>query len=166
MVVFDLPEKKCGLRNELRKQLRSARFGGLQRSVWISPDPVQVIGKQLRKSASTCGVMTFFEGVTCCGESTSEMVAAAWNFTKIQSDYEDYLAHLKQMPGDSGVDSRDKLLEWGCQEKKLWSVCLEEDPLLPRELWPAGYTGEKAWKKRVLALRRAGKLASSTFTNY
>ena len=166
MVVFDLPEKKCGLRNDLRKQLRVARFGGLQRSVWISPDPVQAIGDQLRKLTSSCGVMTFFEGVTCCGESASEMVAAAWDFTKVQSDYEDYLAHLKQMPGDSGVGFRDNLLEWGCQEKKLWSVCLEDDPLLPRELWPAGYAGEKAWKKRVPALRRAGKLANRQFTNY
>ena len=39
IIVFDLPEKKRGLRNDLRKQLRSARFGGLQRSVWISPGP-------------------------------------------------------------------------------------------------------------------------------
>jgi len=165
MIVFDLPEKQRALRNELRKQLRAARFGGLQGSVWISPDPVHVIGEQLKKSASSCGVMTFFEGMTCGGEHLSELVAAAWNFTKLQSDYEEYIAHLKQMPSASKAGFRNHLLEWGRMEKQLWSVCIEEDPLLPRELWPAGYAGEKAWKARVLALRCAGKLANR-FTNY
>lgn len=164
MVVFDLPEKKRGLRNELRKQLRAARFGGLQRSVWISPDPVQVIGEQLKNTASSCGVMTIFEGMTCCGERSSELVAAAWNFGEIDENYQDYLIHLKQFPRTGGAELRDSLLDWGCQEKKLWSVCIEADPLLPRELWPVGYLGEKAWKKRIQSLRRAGILANKEFT--
>jgi phenylacetic acid degradation operon negative regulatory protein len=166
MVVFDLPEKQRGLRNELRKQLRTARFGGLQGSVWISPDPVHVIGEQLKKLASSCGVMTFFEGMTCCGESASELVAAAWDFEKIHDSYQDYMAFLKQVPRTERPRSRDNLLEWGCREKQLWSLCLEADPLLPRELWLGGYPGEKAWKARVQVLRRVGKLANKDLTNY
>ena len=164
MVVFDLPETKRGLRNGLRKQLRAARFGGLQRSVWISPDPVDGIWEQLKKTAASCGVMTFFEGLTCCGETSSEMVAAAWDFGKIRQNYQDYLAHLNQVPRAGGTEVLARLLEWGCQEKKLWLDCLEADPLLPRELWPAGYCGEKAWKKRIQVLHLAGKLAAKAHT--
>ena len=166
MVVFDLPEKQRGLRNELRKQLRSARFGGLQGSVWITPDPVHVIGAQLKKSAPSCGVMTFFEGMTCCGEHISDLVAAAWNFEQILGNYQDYMDHLKQMPRVSSAGFRDALLEWGDQEKQLWSECLGADPLLPRELWPAGYPGERAWQERVKTLHSAGKLAIKDLTNY
>ena len=69
VVVFDLPEEKRSLRNELRKQLRAAGFGGLQGSVWISPDHVELVSDRLRKTAVSCGVLTFFEGATCCGEN-------------------------------------------------------------------------------------------------
>jgi phenylacetic acid degradation operon negative regulatory protein len=166
MVVFDVPEKMCALRNNLRRHLRSAHFGGLQRSVWISPDPLHEIAVKLKNTVSSCGVMTFFEGLTCCGERSSELVAAAWDFGKIAGNYQDYLAHLKHLPrtGDAGL--RNRLLEWGCQEKKLWSACLAEDPLLPRELWPAGYPGEKAWQKRIQSLRHAGILATREFANH
>ena len=165
MVVFDLPEEKRSLRNELRRELRAARFGGLQGSVWISPDPVNVVGEQLKKTASSCGMITFFEGGTCCGESNAEVVSTAWNFTKIKADYESYLAHLKSMPDAIGEGVRENLLEWGRIEKQLWSDCMASDPLLPRELWPDDYPGEMAWKERIKTLRRAGKLAEKSSAN-
>jgi phenylacetic acid degradation operon negative regulatory protein len=166
MVVFDLPETKRGLRNELRKQLRAARFGGLQGSVWISPDPVHLIGEKLKKTASYCGVMTFFEGVTCCGESDSELVTTAWDFTRVHLDYQKYRSHLTGLPPAGCADLREKLREWGCLERELWSACIEGDPLLPRQLWPDGYSGEEAWKERVNALRRAGELAGQQSPDY
>ena len=166
MVVFDLPERKRGLRNEFRKQLRAARFGGLQGSVWISPDPVHLIAEQLKKTASCCGAMTFFEGVTCCGESDSELVTTAWDFTRVHRDYQNYRSHLAGVPPAGCADFREKLREWGCLERELWSVCIEGDPLLPRQLWPDGYSGEEAWKERVNALRRAGELAGRQSPDY
>lgn len=161
MVVFDLPEEKRGLRNELRKQLRSARFGGLQGSVWITPDPVGQVGERLKETASSCGMITFFEGATCCGESSSEVVAAAWDLSAIQQAYETYLQHLTGLSSLGGADVREGLNEWGREERHLWSECLRLDPLLPRELWPTDYLGEKAWMERIKSLRRAGKAASS-----
>lgn len=165
MVVFDLPETKRTLRNELRRELRAARFGCLQGSVWISPDPVTSLGEQLKKTTSSCGMITFFEGGTCCGESHSEMVAAAWNLSKVQTIYENYLSHLRSLPDEVGGDACEKLLEWGRLEKHLWSECMTSDPLLPRELWPANYPGEIAWKERIHVLGNAGKLATQAFTN-
>lgn len=165
MVVFDLPEDKRSLRNELRRELRAARFGGLQGSVWISPDPVNVVGEELKKTAASCGMITFFEGITCCGESNSEVVSTAWNFTHIFAGYEKHLAHLRSMPDAVGNGVCESLLEWGRIEKRLWSECMKSDPLLPRTLWPEGYPGESVWKERIKTLRRAGKLAETSLVN-
>ncbi len=101
--LFDLPEKMRALRNELAQAIAAACFGGLQRSVWISPDPVHEIAAKLKNTVSSCGVMTFFEGLTCCGERSSELVAAAWDFGKIAENYQDYLVHLKQLPRTGGA---------------------------------------------------------------
>ncbi len=162
MVVFDLPEKQRALRNRLRKQLRAAHFGGLQRSVWICPDPVDALVEQLRKTLCPCRIMTFFEGSTCCGQNTTELVASAWNFQEINDSYLTYQAHLVTLPRRrDGPGLRDRLLAWGDRERLLWATCLNLDPLLPRELWPANYRGEQAWAKRLPILRRAGKLITS-----
>ena len=166
MVVFDLPEDRRGLRNELRKQLRAARFGGLQGSVWISPDPLTLVREQLKKTESACGILTFFEGATCGGESVEEVVCSAWDFETIRSSYKDYLAHLDAMPPSGTDDVREALLEWGRLEKDLWAACLARDPLLPRELCPSDYPGEQAWQCRVACLRRAGKIIRREFTDH
>ncbi len=165
MVVFDLPEEKRSLRNELRRELRTARFGGLQGSVWVSPDPVTLVGEQLKKTAASCGMITFFEGRTCCGESHAEIVSSAWDFSVIKLKYETYLLHLHSVTEGSGDALLKKLFHWGRIEKQLWADCMESDPLLPRELWPPSYLGEKAWNERGKTLRRLGKLTVKLLAN-
>src|SRR6266581_1746092 len=39
LLIFDLPASQMELRQRLWRWLRSQRFGYLQQSVWISPDP-------------------------------------------------------------------------------------------------------------------------------
>ena len=161
IVVFDLPEKKRGLRNELRRQLRRAHFGCLQGSVWIGPDSMEEICRGLRSLCPDCSVMTFLEATTCGGEKTSDVVESAWDFAKINRLYRSHGEHLGQFPSRKRRDSRPELLEWASQEKALWQACMVADPLLPRELLPGGYLGEQAWKERLVVLRRAGKLAQA-----
>lgn len=160
MVVFDLPENRRGLRNELRRQLRAAKFGGLQGSVWISPDSVHRIRESLNKQAVSCGALTFFEGLTCGGERNSDIVASAWNFRAVHRAYDDYSSHAKQMPTAGTKHFLEALVEWGKLERALWKACMDADPLLPRSLWPEGYPGEKAWNERISCLHRAGRQAS------
>ncbi len=166
MVVFDLPENKRGLRNELRRQLRAAKFGGLQGSVWISPDSVHTVRETLNKQAISCGALTFFEGTTCGGELNSDVVSSAWDFRMIHRAYEEYSNHARQMPEGGTNHFLDNLVEWGRQEMVLWKICMSVDPLLPRPLWPENYPGEKAWRERITCLRRAGKQASKNIPDY
>jgi len=163
IVVFDLPERKRGLRNELRRQLRYAHFGCLQASVWVSPDPMEGICSGLRSTSPDCGVMTFLEAITCGGEKAADMVKSAWDFAKINRLYQSHGAHLEKLPTGKKGNIQEELLAWGTEEKALWQACMEADPLLPRELLPKDYHGVKVWQKRIAVLRKAGKLALTGF---
>jgi phenylacetic acid degradation operon negative regulatory protein len=165
MILFDLPESKRGLRNELRRQLKSAQFGGLQKSVWVSPDPVDAIGESLKKTAASAGVIFFFEGTGCLGEGDANIVRQAWNFERINGAIEAHRLHIRQIPDSGEAGWRERLLEWATVEKNLWSRVLEVDPLLPRELWPENYLGEKAWKNRLAVLRKAGEIVAKGHAN-
>jgi len=160
MVLFDLPEERRGLRNSLRKELRAARFGCLQGSVWISPHSIEDRIRGMRKnSGDQSRTLLFFSGRPCDGAGDADLVNAAWDFEKIGSAYREYRHHLKQIP-EAGGNERERLLQWGNIERKLWKRCMSLDPLLPRTLWPYGYPGEKAWRERLRALKSAGSLAA------
>jgi phenylacetic acid degradation operon negative regulatory protein len=160
MVMFDLPEKNRALRNSLRNELRAARFGCLQGSVWLTPDPVDSeLGKFMEKCGEACRTILFFSGRPCDGASDADLVKSAWNFTAIDAAYRDYRSHLKNLPR-SGAEIRTRLLDWGNRERDLWDRCLKLDPLLPRQLWPRGYKGESAWQERLRAMKAAGNIAA------
>lgn len=160
MAAFDLPEEKRSLRNALRKQLRDARFGCLQGSVWITPDPVEgLLDNLMKKSGEESRTILFFSGRPCDGAEDADLVKAAWNFDALGKAYRDYRAHLKTLPG-SGDDLRVRLLDWGNVERDFWARCMSLDPLLPRVLWPPKYAGEKAWNERLRTLKAAGPIAA------
>jgi phenylacetic acid degradation operon negative regulatory protein len=159
MALFDLPEEQRSLRNALRNELKTARFGCLQGSVWISPDPVGPLRASLHKSEAASRALVFFEGRPCGGVDDAELVRTAWNFEAIMHAYREHEACLKDL---LRVDTanRNQLFDWGNRERAAWTHCLKLDPMLPRTLWPPGYLGEKAWGNRLIALKKAGKIAS------
>lgn len=158
-VVFDFPESRRTLRNELRRDLRATRFGCLQGGMWISPHPLEPHVARLRERAGTCGSITFFEGRPCCGDQPSGIAAKAWDLARLHELHQEHLAHLARLPRAGGPETRDQLRQWGRTERSLWEQCLAHDPLLPRELWPDDYLGETAWIERLKALNLAGKTA-------
>lgn len=165
MVVFDVPERERVLRNKLRKQLRAARFGGLQGSVWITPDPLDGFDKELKGAATACRALGFFEAVPCAGDHDTGLVTAAWDFGRLALEQEEYRQHLGTLPGVGERGMREKLLAWLVEERRRWGECMERDPLLPRELWPESYAGEAVWRERLGALRRAGELSRKPATD-
>ncbi|MCP5542450.1 MAG: hypothetical protein H7A49_00945 [Akkermansiaceae bacterium] len=165
MILFDLPETQRSLRNEFRKMLHSSRFGGLQGSVWISPDPLGELRDRLKDSLPACSVMTMFEGTPCGGETPADVVATTWDFTRIGEAYDLHQDHLLALRDHAAQMDGETLLHWGATERKLWADCLEADPLLPRELWPDNYHGEESWNARHEALRLAGKRAQDLLAN-
>ncbi len=157
VVFFDVPEKARQSRTRLRAWLNSARFGALQRSVWITPDRIDSLAESLRKEVADCGVLTAFEGNPCFGESPETIVSTSWDFAEVTMCYDKWHQHANSLDKLGKSPRTGDLVRWGDQERLFWTECMATDPLLPRELWPEGYTGEKCWDRRMVLLAQAGR---------
>jgi len=160
LVVFDVPNAHAGLRNRLRRQLRSLGFGWLQNSVWISPDPIDSDQLGLARSRRDVESLIILEARPGAGESDAEIVAGAWDFGKINRRYSEHGQVLAARPERALRDeaAAKSFRKWAVQERLAWLAAVTEDPLLPVALLPAVYLGRKAWQKRLTALQGMGAL--------
>jgi DNA-binding transcriptional regulator PaaX len=42
-------------------------------------------------------------------------------------------------------------------EREAWLDAVTHDPLLPEKILPPGYLGQQVWRRRIKALREAGR---------
>lgn len=151
LLMFDLPESPQAPRSRLRKVLRERGLGCLQGSVWLSPDPLDAIQKELRGDRHPSSLL-LFEGDTVGGERPRELVAEAWSFDAINREWR-YLSNTLERGtrflGEARIDG-DRFREWAVREQADWKQVLAVDPLLPSVLLPRSYRGRKIWKKRLL----------------
>ena len=145
MVLFDIPESKCTLRKRLRKILVENRFGCMQRSVWLSPRPMDSINGLIRKATPGLASLSLMECRQLPGESNAEVVKSAWDYSKINANYDAYIRHLSQCRANRIPGKADRFI---AEEKQLWETALKHDPLLPKQLSPKGYLGRRAWRLR------------------
>ena len=147
---FDLPQDRSRERQALRAWLKKLRFGRLQGSVWITPRDLGDWELQIAKLKVDPTAVIFIKGGFKGASNTKDYVKRAWNFELINNHYKSYLNFLSE--GKPQIVSADAFANWFREETALWRVALESDPLLPKELWPAGfaarYLGPKALKSR------------------
>ncbi len=160
MVLFDIGEKESGNRDRLRRYLRSRGFGCLQLSVWVSPHPLDTENAALKGVAPDVGSLILLDAKPAAGESDAEIVRAAWDFDEINKRYAAVLALLDSRPREALRSAADaqRLRQWADHERAAWLRAAAADPLLPRVLWPSGYTGERAWRRRKKEFREVGRL--------
>ena len=130
--------------------LRSQRFGCLQQSTWLSPDPVDdtlLPLKQLRLKPES---FTVIQGQPAGSHTDADLVRGAWDFKSINRAY----SRLLEL-SDRGIKiasdqdtSPDTRRGWLAAYRKVWIEAVSMDPLLPRRLWPTEYLGERAWLRR------------------
>lgn len=155
LVLFDLPAKERALRRKLLRVLAGNACGCLQGSVWISPRKPAFL--ESLKGERDCRRLLCLQTDSMGSKADREMVAGAWNFSRINENYQsamDRLAQLSEVP-----NQRDGLLEWSRSENKAWLAAVSSDPMLPSALLPKDYLGQKAWRARKNALSRAAGLA-------
>lgn len=139
---FDLPE--CRRRDRLRlwRHLREARFGLLQRSVWIWPHDAE---RDLRAIVEVQGIPECFCGLECgrlflC--DVTELVASSWDWKRIAHDHEAYLhreaGKTETLRRLDGVGDVARAVQ---RETAAYRAAFFRDPLLPRSLWPESYQG-------------------------
>jgi DNA-binding transcriptional regulator PaaX len=97
--------------------------------------------------------MMVFEGVLTGMGDARKVSEAAWDFESINAAYRVYLEFADgfRVPGAGDISG---LLR---EERRIWWEAVRQDPLLPRELLPKGYMGEKAWKTRRKLLGKLHK---------
>lgn len=157
MVLFDVPVAKGSLRNKLRSYLRNRGFGCLQKSVWVTPDPVTNEREILSGNSVDVESLILLEGRPCAGESDAEIVAGAWDFDVINERYRRQMKILEQRPrGSLNSETAAKAFRrWTNLERHAWQVVASLDPFLPETLLPSGYLGRVAWKKRLEVMAKA-----------
>jgi len=157
LVLFDVPLRHRARRDQLRQILREWRFGCLQGSVWISPDPLNVDEDGLREEKVVGESLCVMEAQPGVGVRNAEIVEGAWDFDRINSLYRNHLAVLEKRPDEPlrTTPARRALQRWSAEERAAWLAAVTHDPLLPKSLLPRGYLGCQAWQRRVDALRRA-----------
>jgi DNA-binding transcriptional regulator PaaX len=158
LVAFDFPSSRDSSRKQLRRYLRSHCFGCFQKSVWITPDPVESLLPGLRRFEDNVCRLIALDCATIGGSATSDIVAAGWNFARLNAAYSRCLeilgeAHALPSPGDnSGASNR--IRDWLRIEQAAWLSAVSADPLLPGVLLPGDYIGRTVWTERNRQLTR------------
>jgi len=159
IVLFDVAEEKRLQRKRLRRSLRQLRFGYLQNSAWISPDPLERLHERIAGSAVDAESLLLFEGRPAGGESDQDLVAGAWDFVALRELYGQWSRIADAVP-KGGPDARPRIIAWAASERAIWRRAVLRDPFLPDVLLPAGYPGRAAWSRRVRLLTGIGRLLS------
>jgi DNA-binding transcriptional regulator PaaX len=163
LVLFDVAEENSFQRQRLRRRLRELRFGYLQNSVWISPDPLEEIRAELAGTAANVESLMLFDGRPAGGESDQDLVAGAWDFAAIRECYDDWSHLADAVPlGRAAAADQHAIRQWAARERAAWGAIVARDPFLPEPLLPAGYPGRTAWARRVRLLTALGKSLSSS----
>jgi DNA-binding transcriptional regulator PaaX len=159
LVLFDVPTTQNTHRVRLRRYLRGRGFGYLQKSVWITPDPLEEERHILVGGKINVETLILLEARPCAGESDAEIVAGAWDFERINRRYARHLKILDERPGGPlGNEAAARALRgWAAAEREAWLDAVTNDPLLPARILPSDYLGQLAWRRRVEALRVAGR---------
>ncbi len=157
MVLFDMPEDRNTERVRLRRFLRDRGFGYLQNSVWITPDPLDVVAPELTTVGGDVEKLLTLQSRPCCGESDEAIVCGAWDFNLINERYRLYLKVLEEFPAPEVLrdGNPDTFSQWVGKERLAWLDALSVDPMLPARLLPSDYLGLQAWKQRRHYLKDA-----------
>lgn len=159
LILFDIPMDRHVQRGRLRRYLRDRRFGYLQGSVWVTPDPMRGEREALASGEINVESLLLLEARPCAGERDDQIVAGAWDFEAINRRYARDLKLLDRRPEAmlNNAAAAKALQRWAAEERAAWQAAVEIDPLLPKRLLPKDYLGCRAWQRRVESLRQAGK---------
>lgn len=160
LFLFDIPEAENTKRRQLTRALAKAGCGCLQGSVWISSSTPPAIEKLIASDDPDCTHLMLLMADSKGQKVDARMVEGAWNFDRINEQYENLEAILDELPAVAQQNSPELLADWTAAEKAASSIALQIDPLLPSALYPKIYVGRKVWKKRTKILADAARHAS------
>jgi phenylacetic acid degradation operon negative regulatory protein len=138
LVYARVPESDRRARHVVRSRLSWAGFGSLGAGLWISPHPDrEAEAAQVLREAGMAGDAHVFVATRSGLGDVRVMVAAAWDLAAIEELYEQFIAEFRvAVPQDVLARQVELVHAW----RRFPSI----DPVLPRELLPARWSGLEA----------------------
>jgi phenylacetic acid degradation operon negative regulatory protein len=138
LVYARIPESDRRARHVVRSRLSWAGFGSLGAGLWISPRPDRE-GEAisvLREAGVAADAHVFVASRSGLAD-VQVMVAAAWDLGAIEAQYEGFIEEFRASAAADVLARQVELVH-------AWRRFPSIDPVLPRELLPARWSGLKA----------------------
>lgn len=147
VLIYDVPESNRAYREALRGFLKRLRMGKLQRSVWISHRDIRPEYADLQEAAAVGDYAFLFEAQTLLDMDPVIVVSKAWDFHRLYQAHQWYCdCYGKKLSGVvAGRVRTSSLVELAREELSAYVTVMQDDPLLPQELLPLGYLGQKVY---------------------
>ena len=138
LVYARIPESDRRARHVVRSRLSWAGFGSLGAGLWISPHPDREDEaiSVLREAGVAADAHVFVASRSGLAD-VQVMVAAAWDLGAIEAQYEGFVEEFR-------VSAAADVLARQVELVHAWRRFPSIDPVLPRELLPARWSGLKA----------------------
>ncbi|MFD2638727.1 phenylacetic acid degradation operon negative regulatory protein PaaX [Piscibacillus salipiscarius] len=150
MLVYNIPENKRSLRDELRKELVWSGFGNLSNSCWITPNPLDEQIHRLVDKYEIADYITYFKS-TYEGMSTPQsLVDKCWDLEDVNQKYSDFIKEYSEKYYiDKNLIEKGAISDGACFVKcaslvHQYRKFLFIDPDLPEELLPNQWLGNSA----------------------
>jgi phenylacetic acid degradation operon negative regulatory protein len=162
LLVYDVPESRKSYREALRGFLKRLRLGQLQRSVWVTPRDIRPDYADLTSTSDVTDISFLLESRTVLGRKSHDVVSHAWDFEGLGALQDFYCATCEQNLARLGYAdlAPEPLVRLARDEMKAYLSVMAGDPLLPMELWPHGYLGQRVLELHRQMMREIGERLS------
>lgn len=163
LLAYDVPERERAYRTVLRSFLRRLRLGYLQNSVWVTPFDIRPAFSDLCEAAAVDNYAFLFESRTVLGLPAVRIVEEAWDLEGVRNLHRWYLEQASHYVEDlrRGSVAGHAAATLAESDMQCYAAVMENDPLLPRALWPPGYLGPDVVDVHT-RLQRAAHAAAAT----
>jgi len=138
LVYARIPESDRRARHVVRSRLSWAGFGSLGAGLWISPHPDRAgEATEVAREAGIAEDAHLFVARRSGLADVRVMVAAAWDLGAVEEQYEQFIEEFRAAAPEDVLARQVELVH-------AWRRFPSVDPVLPRELLPARWSGLKA----------------------
>ncbi|GEL77027.1 phenylacetic acid degradation operon negative regulatory protein PaaX [Tenuibacillus multivorans] len=150
ILVYNIPEEKRNLRDQLRKELVWSGFGLLSNSCWITPNPLEEQVHRLIDKYDIASYVTLFDASYEGMNTSKSLVEKCWDLEDVNERYSQFIQEYSQKYYiDKNLIEKGEISDGTCFVKcaslvHQYRKFLFIDPNLPGELLPEKWLGDSA----------------------